>query len=165
MAKKYSSEWWSELRPERIGAETEALVKAHLDKLSVWQEFTYHRMPDAKAARGALPKQPGDYLYGAKVGDDPYAGFIEVKACKHLYRLERSRLDQLPKLNLFSMASYVNYVIVFHYLSGQWRIVDTSQLSTDVPSWHLEELGIPSYSSIGQALASKLPFGYFSPRS
>ena len=154
MAKKYSVEWWHGLRPERIGAETESLVRVILDKMNTRQDFTYHRMPDAKAARGALPAQPGDFLYASNDSTlvTPYVGFLEVKACKHPYRLAKDKISQLAKLNLFEMAGAKSYVLVNHYLQGYWRVVPTSWLADGAPSWDLS--GCPMYSSPVEALHS-----------
>lgn len=50
MAKKYSIEWWQELKPEKVGKETELLVESVLKKLNGQQHFAWHRLPDARAA-------------------------------------------------------------------------------------------------------------------
>ena len=67
---------------------------------------------------------------------DPYVGFLEVKACKHPYRLAKDKISQLAKLNLFEMAGAKSYVLVNHYLQGYWR-VPTNWLADGVPSWDL----------------------------
>lgn len=158
MAKKYSVEWWHGLRPERIGAETESLVRVILDKMNTRQDFTYHRMPDAKAARGALPAQPGDFLYASNDSTlgSPCVGFLEVKACKHPYRLAKDKISQLAKLNLFEMAGAKSYVLVNHYLQGYWRVVPTNWLADGVPSWDLSNCA--TYPTHVDALHSAHPF-------
>lgn len=159
MAKKYSAEWWKELRPERIGTETEGLVRSVLDQMNKWQGFTYHRMPDAKAARGSLAAQPGDFLYASNLEVGNYSGFLEVKATKHAYRLGRDKVSQLPKLKLFGMAGCGSFVLVHHYLHGVWRIVAVSDLEDGAASWDLS--GYPSFTSPEAAMGTCHAFHQF----
>lgn len=152
MAKKYSVEWWQELKPEKVGKETELLVESALKKLNVRQDFAWHRLPDARAARGALKAQPGDYQYiFHKV-----FGYIEVKALKHPTRLPATRLTQLPIMNKWEMAGASSVVLVHHYMTGEWRAVSPAVLPVGATSWDLSSF--KSHATVEEALNSIIVF-------
>ena len=150
MARKFTPEWWAAQRPEVVGKATEKLVEDVFDELNKSMGFAYHRLPDAKAARGALAAQPADYIYFFRgVG-----GFIEAKALKHVFRLPRDRVTQLPVLHKFDFAGSRNFVIVHHYMTGVWRVVATTELEAGVPSWDLR--GLTEYRSANEAVSAAL---------
>lgn len=148
--KKYSREWWASLPPERTGKETEKLVTTMFDAWNGLQTWAYHRLPDAKSARGALAAQPADFVYFCNDGGMFCGGFIEVKACNHAFRIAKDKVRQLPTLKMFDLAGAANVVLVNHYLDGYWRAVPTTVLETGVPSWNLSEF--PTYATPEQAL-------------
>jgi hypothetical protein len=151
--KKYSIEWWKSLTGPQIGNETEAMVEAVLKRWNSSVKFAWHRLPDTKAARmSMMAAQPADYIY--RCGS--YAGFIEVKALAHAYRLPKANLSQLPTLHKWELAGSDDVLLVFHYLTGEWRALDPRLLSTDVPSWNLSEYLV--YPTAEEALKS---LGYF----
>lgn len=150
--KKYSQEWWLSLRPEQVGKETEKLVENLFAKWNEKQSFAWHRMPDAKAARGRVKAQPGDYIY--RSGDN--AGFLEVKALKHEYRLPRERISQLPTLLKWGMAGSKDVILVHHYTIGLWRFVYPHQIDPAATSWDLRN--VVTFNSAEEALLST---GYF----
>ena len=87
--KKYSIEWWKSLTGPQIGNEAEAMVEDVLKKWNSKVKFAWARLPDTKAARmNIIQAQPADYIY--RCGS--YAGFIEVKAVAHTYRLPKGNL-------------------------------------------------------------------------
>ena len=126
--KKFSPEWWQSLPPEKVGRETELIVEALFKKWNARQDVAYHRMPDAKAARGRLAAQPGDFIYRC----GKYAGFLEVKALKAPSRLPAARLTQLPTLHKWSLAGSMDIVLIHHYLAGEWRAIFAEELDTGV---------------------------------
>lgn len=146
--KKYSLEWWQSLPPEKTGKETERLVEKLLEAWNEDSRFSWHRLPDAKAARGFLAAQPADYVWWHL----PHGGYLEVKACHHDYRLPKDKVRQLPLLRKHALAGARSLVLVHHYLLGKWRIMHASQLATDVPSWDLRD--IPLFNSAEEALKS-----------
>jgi hypothetical protein len=150
--KKYSLEWWQAQPPEKVGKETEKIVEKLFIEWNHSQAFAWHRMPDARAARGRLAAQPADYLY--RCGE--HAGFIEVKALKHEYRLPKDRVSQLPTLLKWNLAGSDDLILVFHYMIGKWRWMFPHQLETDVPSWDLS--CFVTFDSAEEALKST---GYF----
>ena len=151
--KKYSIEWWKSLTGPQIGNEAEAMVEDVLKKWNSKVKFAWARLPDTKAARmNILQAQPADYIY--RCGS--YAGFIEVKAVAHTYRLPKGNLSQLPTLHKWELAGSDDVLLVFHYLTSEWRAVDPRLLSTNVPSWDLSEF--PPHQTAEAALNS---MGYF----
>ena len=153
MAKKYSTEWWNDLAPEKVGKETEKLVEALFNKWNERINFAWHRLPDAKAGRGFIKAQPADYMY--RCGS--YSGFIEVKALKHAFRLPAARLTQHPTLNKWGLAGSSNVVLVHHYLQGVWRAINVVDLPFGVTSWDLS--GFEEHASAEEALLSLGFFG------
>src|SRR5574340_230948 len=129
MAKKYSPEWWQAQRPEVVGRETEKLVEDVLSRQNSRGDTAHLRFPDAKAARGLLKAQISDYLVVAR----GQSYFIEAKALKHLSRLPKDRLTQLPLLKKFQMAGASGIVLIHHYMSGVWRAVNIAHLEFGVP--------------------------------
>ena len=150
--KKYTPEWWASLPPEDVGGETEKVVEALFKQMNQRQSFAWHRLPDAKASRGRVNAQPADYTYRS----GKYAGFIEVKALKHLFRLPAARLTQLPTLQKWALAGSDDVILVHHYMSGQWRSMAATELKLGETSWDLTEF--EPHGSAGAALAAT---GYF----
>lgn len=150
MAKKWSTEWWQTLPPERTGKETEKLIEGMFDEWNKKQGFAWHRLPDAKSARGLIPAQPADYLYFNLYRKS--GGMVEAKATKHEYRLAKDKVSQLPTLKMFDMAGACNVVLVNHYMQGVWRAVKSEDLETGVPSWDLRPF--PTYPTAEAALQS-----------
>ena len=149
--KKYSQEWWLSIPPEKVGKETEKLVESLFTEWNKSQDFAWHRLPDAKSARGALKAQPADFMFMSK----GTFGFVEVKALKHEYRLPRDRLSQLPTLKKWSLAGACSLILVFHYTIGKWRVLYPG-IPADVTSWDLSK--VEAYDTLETAL---LVTGYF----
>lgn len=123
------------------GKDAESEVRAQLDKWNKLAGFAFHRLPDARAARGAIAKQPADYLawYDSSLGERSYSIAIEVKEVKDSdYRLDASKITQLPMLHKLMMAGVYCYVLV-KFRSG-WRIADAGNLVLGKPSWNFDEL-------------------------
>ena len=146
--KKHSPEWWASLPPEKTGKETEKLVEALFIKWNDRSQFSWHRLPDAKAARGFLAAQPADYVWW----NLPHGGYLEVKACHHAYRLPKDKVRQLPLLQKHALAGARSLVLVNHYLLGKWRVMHASQLEIGLPSWDLTS--VPLFDSAEVALKS-----------
>jgi len=129
------------------------MVEAVLKRWNSSVKFAWHRLPDSKAARmNMLQAQPADYIYRCGC----YAGFIEVKATAHAYRLAKDKLSQLATLHKWELAGSDDVLLVFHYLTNEWRAIDPRLLSTDVPSWNLSEYR--AYPTAEEALRG---MGYF----
>ena len=146
--KKYSSEWWQSLPPERVGKETELIVEALFKKWNARQDVAWHRLPDSKAGRSYIKAQPADHVYRC----GKYAGFLEVKADKHPTRLPAAWLTQLPTLHKWSLAGSTDIVLIHHYLTGEWRAIFAEELDTGVTSWNLDSY--PTYPTAEAALIS-----------
>lgn len=146
--RKYTQEWWASLPPEKTGKETEKLVQSLLTEWNKRQDFAWHRLPDAKAARGFLAAQPSDFVLWNK-GQGVY---LEAKATKHPYRLTADKVRQLPLLHKLAGAGAGAVVLVNHYIAGVWRAVKAENLPIGATSWDLS--GFEGYSSAGDALTS-----------
>lgn len=134
--KKFSNEWWASLPPEKVGKATEVIIEELFALWNKSQLFAWHRMPDAKAARGRLKAQPADFLYR----NGKSSGFLEVKALKHAHRLPSARVTQLPTLLKWSMAGSGDLILIHHYMEGVWRAVKAADLDPSVPSWDLRNV-------------------------
>lgn len=100
--KKYSTEWWQTLPPEKVGKETEKLVEALFTEWNASQRFVWHRLPDAKSARAYLKAQPADFAYR----HGPCAGFVEVKALKAEFRLHNGNVAKVNELGHTERSSH-----------------------------------------------------------
>ena len=112
---------------------TEALKKAARNPL-----LDFDRIPDARTSHGRLGKRKGDYY----LFYDGTAALIEVKECKHDYRLSTKRVTQLPKLRRFDMTKNMSAVVVYHSSTKKWRVAGPMFLDEhkDKPSYDLREL-------------------------
>lgn len=146
--KKYEREWWQSLPPEKVGKETEKLVERLFTQWNQKAHFSWGRLPDARAARGAIAAQPADYAFWSK----PWGGYLEVKATKHDFRLAKDKLRQLPLLQKHAVAGAQSLVLVHHYLLSKWRIVPAMELEAGLPSWDLSRY--PLFDSAEAALLS-----------
>lgn len=136
-------------RPEVVGKETEAMVLEVLTEFNKRVGFAFHRLPDAKSARGALAAQPADFIVAAGRGL-----FLEVKAIKHAFRLPKDKVRQLPLLKKFAESGMGGAILVHHYLEGIWRVVDPASLDLGVPSWDISSAYC--YSDVREALSYAL---------
>jgi len=150
--RRHSEEWWKTLPSEKVGKETEKLVEKLFTGWNSRADFSWHRLPDARAARGFLAAQPADYLWWRK----PYGGYLEVKATQHGYRLPKDKVRQINLLHKHALAGAQCFVLVHHYLSGQWRAVDVNNLDQGVSSWDLSPHS--TYNTPAEALIGT---GYF----
>lgn len=147
--KRRSPEWWAVQRPEVVGKETERMVVEVLDEYNKSQHFAYHRLPDAKSARGALAAQPADFIVSPGRGM-----YLEVKAIKHAFRLPKDKVRQLPTLKKFEMAGMPGVIVVHHYIEGVWRVLRPKYLDFGVPSWDISYAY--GYRSVQEALNEAL---------
>ena len=134
------------------GKSAEKSVDAVLKKWNNLAAFAYHRLPDARSARGALAAQPADFYFCSK----GVFGHLEVKETEHEYRLAKDKVSQLAILKKFSMAGAVSLVLVHHSTLKKWRVLYAGGLASDVPSWDLRE--VQTYDSAEDALVAT---GYF----
>lgn len=96
--------------------------------------FAWHRLPDARAARGRLKAQPADY-YLAVAGR---AYHLEIKETSHSSRLAKDKLAQIPLLRKFNLAGMPFAVLVYHTELKRWRSIPGTFFDGDIPpSWDL----------------------------
>ena len=100
-------------------------------------EFDFERPPDARAARGALKAQVGDFVWYLPGGH----GVVEVKESKHDFRVAKDKLAQLPKLRKRALAGGNIKVIVYHSALNKWRVAPLFFFDGPIPpSWDLSSL-------------------------
>lgn len=134
------------------GKKAEKIVDALLRDWNSRADFSFHRMADARAARGRVSASPGDFLYVC----GGIAGFIEVKSTEHDYRLSRDKVTQLPTLRKFELAGMRSMVLIHHSKLNAWRVLTPIDMDATIPSWDMRN--IPTYPSAEDALLST---GYF----
>ena len=112
------------------GKWAEGKVQPELEKLAAqYAGFAWHRMPDAKAARGALSAQPADWITAMKYPDGTGTTvWLECKETAEEKRLPRAKVSQFPKLRMFWMASNSVRVIVYRSLYQDWIVFDELDL-------------------------------------
>jgi hypothetical protein len=108
------------------GESAEKLVKEWLDKRQKNRGgFAYHRMPDAKAARGPLAAQPADFIIACTAAGGT---FLEVKECAEQYRLPKANIAQFGKLLAFHLAGMPSFVLVRCSAINLWVMFDSDTL-------------------------------------
>jgi hypothetical protein len=110
--------------------------------------FDWQRMPDARAARGALAAQIGDYEFFAP----GVHGVLEVKEIAHDRRLPRDKLSQLAHLRKRALAGGSIVVAVYFSTIDAWRAIRGVEFWGDdfPPSWDLSDL--PYYHTLERAI-------------
>ena len=148
------------------GKEAENATQEYLEwwqARSAYRE--YSRLTDTKAAGRIIKAAPADFeFYCGGAGDIvPVFGLIEAKQTEHDYRLERSKVPQLPRLRKRSKCGGRCPVLVYHSTLGKWRSVLAPQLMEfgDKGSWNLS--GFPAFDTPGAALHDLLPY-VFEPK-
>lgn len=107
------------------GKAAEAAVQAWLKLRSDYDaSFASHRLPDARAARGALAAQPADALVVSK----GQITFLEVKESAELKRLPRAKVSQWGTLLKMSWAGALVTVIVYRSAFKDWIMFKNSDL-------------------------------------
>lgn len=129
------------------GKFAEKEVHDYLKDLSARKaKFDFERLPDARAAMGRFKSMIGDFeffLPGAH-------GVIEVKETKHLYRIAKDKLEQLPRLQKRAMCGGTCVVLVYHSTSKVWRALLATDLKIGPASWDLSLY--QAYPSAAEAL-------------
>jgi hypothetical protein len=115
--------------------------------------FAFERLPDARAARGALASQISDFLVWHKVNIP-----LEVKSTEHStrrgsYLLSASAIEQLPRLKKVAMTgAAVPFVLVYFKATDRWRVAHIDFFGYGVPSWDMSDL--PEFATAKLALES-----------
>lgn len=103
----------------------------------------FNRLPDTKAAGRVIKAAPADFeVFCAHPGLGPMHGLIEVKETEHDYRLDRSRLTQMPRLRRRHKCGGQVYVLVLHSKIGRWRCMTAEHFGPPLTtgSWDLRSL-------------------------
>ena len=149
---------------KQIGQRGKVAEKAVQEILELWNvkkaAFAFERLPDARAARGALKAQVSDFMIGLTTDTGRHFVLLEVKECKHPHRLPRDKVAQLPRIKKWVRACAAGLVLVNHTEIGKWRIVNSLDLESGVPSWDLS--AYPTYDTAWAALVTIPIFREFS---
>jgi hypothetical protein len=116
--------------------------------------FAYHRMPDAKAARGAIAAQPADFLVGQTFADGRKVAYLlEVKETAELRRLPKDKVGQYGKLYMFNSAGFEVRVLINRTEFKDWVYLTAAELfpSLDAPKSFPFE-GLKSFPTHAAAL-------------
>lgn len=107
------------------GKAAEALVREWLKARSEQDaKLAWHRLPDARAARGALAAQPSDFY----VVNRGVFSHLEVKSTEQKTRLHRSKVSQYGALKSFHLAGGKCFVLVEMTYNNRWVILDNDIL-------------------------------------
>lgn len=114
------------------GKWAEEKVQKWLDEQSkVSAKFAFHRMPDARAARGALSPQPADWIVSKHLTGGTFTTWLEAKETAESNRLPKAKIRQYGKLLMFHHAGMQARVIVFRSLYSDWVYFDNVDLFLD----------------------------------
>jgi hypothetical protein len=131
--------------------------KAAHDYLKGWAsghtDRDFERLADTKSAGRIIKQAKADFeaLRGGQ-----YV-LLECKQTAHDYRLERSKLTQLPRLRKQALAGATCVVLVYHSASRAWHCVPVEWLMrpNDKGSWDLRPLA--AFQTCGEALSYVVP--------
>ena len=132
--------------------------------LAAWagqcSEREFNRLTDTRAARRIVKAAAADFDYymGRTPSNFNQAhGLIEVKETKHDYRLQHSKVPQLPRLLKRTRCGGECAVLVYHSTTGLWRSASPAWLDAhrEGGSWDLSEL--ETYPTAAAALQGWLP--------
>lgn len=112
--------------------------------------LAFHRLPDARAARGVLASQPADAI----IVKDGHFYLLEIKETAQTLRLPKAKVSQWGSLKKFYWAGAVPIVLVFMSASNRWVWLEAPNLGMDAEecpaSFPLTNL--PTFASAGEAL-------------
>ena len=127
--------------------EVQKFFQAQADRFAM---FSFERLPDARAARGRFKAMVADF----DIARPGLSAFVEIKEARHDYRIAKDKLEQLPRLRMWSLAGREFAVVIYHSELNKWRIAlkDFFGLDGMPASWDLREL--PLFDSAEEALRS-----------
>ena len=106
------------------GKWAEQQARQWLDRQSeIDANFAVHRYPDAKAARGALAKQPSDYLVS-----NGTIYHLEIKETKEVNRLPKAKIRQYGMLLKWHWAKITPYVVVYRSTTNDWTYLGPDEM-------------------------------------
>lgn len=110
----------------------------------------FNRLIDTRAAGRIVKAAAADFEFFSAGAH----GLIEAKETEHEFRLQRSKITQIPRLRKRAMAGGVCLVLVYHSTLKLWRAVSVDYLMEggDKGSWDLRN--VETHTSAGAALAS-----------
>jgi penicillin-binding protein-related factor A (putative recombinase) len=137
-----------EVSSAKRGKVSEVKVREYLKTLeSEHANFTFNRIGDAGAARGAFAAQAGDFqVFGWGKN-----WLIEVKETQHAYRLPHGNLgpEQVGKMRKRELAGSIPVVLVHHRSEKIWRCPCFSTfLHREGGSWDLRGVTAQSLPEI-----------------
>lgn len=110
----------------------------------------FNRLMDTRAAGRIVKAAAADFeFFSAGIH-----GLIEAKETEHEFRLQRSKITQIPRLRKRALAGGVCLVLIYHSTLKLWRAVAVDYLldGGDKGSWDLRN--VDTHESAGAALAS-----------
>ncbi len=134
------------------GKNLESCVKNYLDDKMKKPSNWYYRFPDARACRGALGKQPADFLL---IISGSYA-LLDPKELSKGKRINiKSRLTQKEKMKRFAMAGGSGYFLIHFIELNIYSVLSVGELyaaidSSDVKSIHVDDT--THFSSVKDAM-------------
>jgi hypothetical protein len=140
-------------RSERAnrGKYAEGKVREYLKVVGLGnKDFDWERKYDARASRGRIPSQTGDFGFYS-MGQ---FGVIEAKEVHHDFRLPKKNFDpeKWGRLQLRRWAGGSVIILVCHMTTKLWRMPDFDFFLArrDQPSWDLSEF--PTFKKVSDAL-------------
>lgn len=136
------------------GKYLEEAVEEFLDKFSSSGQ-KYRRLPDARAARGRIPRQPSDFFLSSYVNGPMH---LECKTSKSkTRRLSSGEFPQYPDMKAWDAAGVRGAVLIHFYnldelhlmfvrdmkAAKSWVFTDSTLLTTDeeIPETLLHSIG------------------------
>jgi mRNA-degrading endonuclease RelE of RelBE toxin-antitoxin system len=139
-----------------MGKWAEKQVALVLDQCSNGSSsFAWHRLPDARSARGLLAAQPSDMIVSFATKHGNRTIYLEVKETKDIRRLQKAKIGQYGLLYKFWLTQAHVLVLVFMSTHQQWVMLTGRQLfcyDECPPSFLLTDL--KPYDTAAEALSA-----------
>lgn len=141
------------------GETAEKAVQAYLEWWALQATSRdYERLVDTKAAGRIIKAAAADFE--AWSADGPTTALIEVKETEHEYRLDRSRLTQMPRLRKRAQCGVLVFVLIYHSTIKKWRCMTHADFGEPSVkgSWDLRNLAVHNTPGAALAAADALVF-------
>lgn len=120
--------------------------------------FAWHRLPDARSARGALSAQPADWMTSTLLPNGVvFPVLLEAKETTESRKLPKDKIGQYGKLYMFSLAGMSIRVVVYRSTTNDWTYFTELELfpmtsSTDDVPTSFSFAGRPTFATAAEAL-------------
>jgi hypothetical protein len=105
-----------------------------------------HRFSDSTSARNISSAQPADFILVVR-------GKLTLLECKSVKQADRlPKFAQHPRLQRWLLAGVPSKLLIHHYLAGNYRLVNVSDLMLGQASFNLQHILPKTFGEVMEAL-------------